>query len=82
MSLDNNKNNPRQMWKVLNELLKDNSKNLQKQIRYGDKIIKDAKDMANEFNRYFINSVKLMMNNQRINYVGEIKYTECIFDCI
>lgn len=29
----------------------------------------------------FINSVKLLvMNNQRINDVGEIKYTEYVFD--
>jgi len=42
---------------------------------YGMKIIKDNKDIA-KFNRYFIDSYKLlMMNDQRINDTGDVKYT-------
>jgi len=54
--LNNNKKDPKQMWGTLKEMLKDNffRNNVYKKVRHRDEIVNDMKEMANMFNRYFI----------------------------
>lgn len=81
--LDKNKKNPKRMWGSLKELLKGSSfrDNVYKEIRCGDKIIKDINEMANMFNRYFIDSISAFKENDlRMEIVRDVRYTESVFE--
>lgn len=81
--LDKNKNNPKDMWGTLKELLKGNhsSNNMYKQILCGGKIFTDIEKMANIFNKYFVDSIMLLReSDSNMDSIREIKYTENVFE--
>jgi len=56
--LDMNKGEPKQMWRLLKEMLKGTSNNTEcKELQCGNKIANNVKEMAEEFNRYFVSSI-------------------------
>lgn len=62
--IDNNKRNPKQMWKTLKQLL--GSKNNQSSInamKFGAEPIDDKKIIVNRLNEYFINSIRDIVNH-------------------
>lgn len=70
--LDNNKKDPKQMWKVLKEVLKGNtSSNEYKELQCGNKTINNVKEMVNTFNFYFIDSVRQLRSKLNEDYYLE-----------
>jgi len=56
--LDMNKGEPKQMWRLLKEMLKDTSNDAEcKELQCGNRIVNNAKELAEEFNRYFVSSI-------------------------
>lgn len=59
--IDKFRNNPKEMWKTLKKLIKSKSTELPKYIRFenntGTTILKDDSQIANCFNKYFIESI-------------------------
>jgi len=56
--LDMNKGEPKQMWKLLKEMLKGTSNNIEcNELQCGNRIVNNVKEMAEEFNRYFVSSI-------------------------
>lgn len=55
--LNDNKNNMKDTWKTLNNLMKSNSqcKNAAEYFTHNNKIIKNQMEIADEFNSYFVN---------------------------
>ena len=65
------------MWRLLKEMLKGKTgSNTYKEVRYGDKVLNDAKEMANTMNQYFIDSLELKKDNYiESRIVRNSKYT-------
>jgi len=56
--LDSNKGEPKQMWRLLKEMLKGISNNAErKELQCENRIVNNVKEMAEEFNRYFVSSI-------------------------
>jgi len=56
--LDKDKREPKQMWRLLKEMLKGTSHNREyKELQCGNRINNNMKEMADEFNKYFIDSI-------------------------
>jgi len=56
--LDNSKSKPKQMWKVLREMLKGSKGSTEyKELKYDGKIIRNIEQMVDIFNNYFVDSV-------------------------
>jgi len=57
--LDKNRGELKQMWRLLKEMLKGISHNREyKELQCGNKINNNVKEMADEFNRYFVSSIR------------------------
>lgn len=64
--IDNNKNNYKQMWKCLKELVKPNqtrASNIQFEINNQNVILRNDIEIAENFNLYFVNSITNIMNS-------------------
>jgi len=56
--LDMNKGESKQMWRLLKEILKGTSNNTEcKELQCGNRFVNNVKEMAEEFNRYFVSSI-------------------------
>jgi len=56
--LDKNKGEPKQMWRLLKEMLKSTLHNREyKELQCGNRINNNVKKMADKFNKYFIDSI-------------------------
>jgi len=56
--LDSNKGEPKQMWRLLKKMLKGTSNNAErKELQCENRIVTNVKEMAEEFNRYFVSSI-------------------------
>jgi len=56
--LDKNKGEPKQMWRLLKEMLKGTSHNREyKELKCENRINNNVKEMADEFNKYFVDSI-------------------------
>lgn len=67
--IDGNKHNSKKMWKTLKQLTGDKrcSYSIINEIKFGDKIVTDHKDIANKLNEYFISSIDKIVNDVKIN---------------
>lgn len=78
--LDKNKNDPKRMWGSLKELLKGKTydDSIYEEIQCGDKIYRNVNEMANIFNKYFIDSIGELLDDgvSEVNEVIVGKYTE------
>ncbi|XP_071653038.1 uncharacterized protein [Temnothorax longispinosus] len=65
--LDDSKKDPKKMWKVLKEILKgnDNSKEY-RELRYNNVAISNVQEMADIFNKYFVDSVTQLRKDEWI----------------
>lgn len=75
--LDKSKNKPKQIWKVLKEILKGSKKSTEyKELKYDCKIIQNIEQMADIFSNYFIDSVEqFRKNDTEETSSGRIIYT-------
>jgi len=56
--LDKNKGEPKQMWKLLQEMLNSTSHNREyKELQCENRINNNVKEVADEFNKYFVDSI-------------------------
>jgi len=75
--LDDSKNDPKQMWKVLKEILKgkDSGKEY-RELRYNNVTICSREEMADIFNKYFVESVTQLRKEEWIeNDLDKVQYT-------
>lgn len=82
LRLDNNKSDPKRMWGSLKELLKGNSfsNNIYKEVQIGDTVLTNICDMANIFNKYFVDSIPMIRDDGFTRNLVEDGYTESIFE--
>ncbi|KMQ86761.1 rna-directed dna polymerase from mobile element jockey-like protein [Lasius niger] len=81
--LDKNKSDPKRMWETLKELMKGSSfgDNIYGEIQYGNNLYNDKREMANLFNKYYVDSVKSFRETDyKMDSIREVKYTECVFE--
>lgn len=81
-SLDKNKKNPRLMWRSLREMLKGSTSkdNTYREIQCGDTLYSNVNEMANRFNRYFVDSLSEILENNNTMEIIIDKYTESKFE--
>jgi len=80
--LDKSKNKPKQMWKVLKEMLKGSRSSTEyKELKHDGKSIRNTEQMADIFNNYFVDSVEQLRVNVEKSRSGNIiyAYTDNIF---
>jgi len=66
--LDKNKGESKQMWRLLKEMLKGTSNNKErKELQCGNRIINNVKEMAEELNRYFVNSITQLAEGKDVD---------------
>lgn len=77
-SLDKNKKNPRLMWRSLREMMKGSTSrdNTYREIQCGDTLYSNIEEMANIFNRYFVDSISGTLENNDTMEVIVDKHTE------
>jgi len=76
--LDDSKNDPKQMWKVLKEILKgkDSGKEY-RELKYNNVTICSREEMADVFNKYFVESVTQLRKEEWIeNDLDHVQYTD------
>jgi len=81
--LDKSKSKPKQMWKVLKEMLKGSKGSTEyKELKQDGKIIRNREQMADIFNNYFVDSVEQLRINVEGSRPGRIidAYTDKIFE--
>jgi len=81
--LDKSKSKPKQMWKVLKEMLKESKSSTEyKELKHDGKIIRNREQMADIFNNYFVESVEQLRINVEGSRSGRIidAYTDKIFE--
>lgn len=80
--LNKNKKDPKQMWRVLNEMLKGKVTDKEyKEIQFENRTISNVEEMADRFNYYFVDSVRaLTYINSREDCIGNRKYTDCVLE--
>lgn len=61
--IDNNKNNPREMWKKLKLLLPGKQTSAPETINFEGQIISDHLSIAQSFNNYFLESIDVIISN-------------------
>ena len=62
--LDDSKNDPKRMWKVLKEILKGNDSGKEhRELQYNNVMISNGVEMADMFNKYFVDSVRQLREN-------------------
>lgn len=78
LKLNRNRSNPERIWGTLKGLLKGDSLNENyKEIQYGDIIINNMNEMANLFNRFFVDSISGSVEDTGAINLAMDKYTEC-----
>jgi hypothetical protein len=83
LRLDKNKKDPKKMWGLLKELLKGNSfsDNICQEIQCKNIIFNNPDEMANIFNRFFIDSITVTKKDDcEIDLIRNRKYTENEFE--
>ena len=75
--LDDSKNDPKRMWKVLKEILKGNDSGKEhRELQYNNVMISNGVEMADMFNKYFVDSVRQLRENDWIqDELENKKYT-------
>jgi len=56
--LDKNKEEPKQMWRLLKEMLKDTHNREYKGLQCGNRRNNNVKEMADVFNKYFVDNIR------------------------
>jgi len=76
--LDNSKKDPKQMWKVLKEILKGNDSGKEyRELRYNNMMISSREEMADIFNKYFVDSVMQLRKDEWIeDKLAHVQYTD------
>ncbi|KMQ91291.1 rna-directed dna polymerase from mobile element jockey-like protein [Lasius niger] len=55
--------------------------NIYKEIQYGNNLYNDKKEMANLFNKYYVDSIKSFREEDyKIDLIREVKYTDCVLE--
>lgn len=69
-SLDKNKKNPRLMWRSLREMMKGstNRDNTHREIQCGDTLYNNIDEMANIFNRFFVDGISGSLEDNYIQW--------------
>ncbi|KMR04821.1 hypothetical protein RF55_420 [Lasius niger] len=80
--LDKNKKDPKSMWSVLKELMKGKRSDKEyKEVQLENRIIYKVEEMADIFNCYFVNSIRLLNSNDHIEDVIEYKrYSDNVWE--
>lgn len=56
-TIDKNKKDSKKLWKYLKQIVSKKQKNSVSKVKFGNKICDKDEDIADNFNRFFINSV-------------------------
>jgi len=80
--LDKNKKNPKRMWGSLKELLNGNkyNNNIYREIQYGTLLYNNIYEMANIFNKYFVDSLLTTTDDDHNRDLEMNKYTDSEFE--
>lgn len=81
--IEKNKKDPKNMWKVLKELVKGKRNNNKeyKEIQCGNTIIYKVEEMTDIFNCYFVDSIRILDSKDHIDKVIENRrYSESIWE--
>lgn len=82
--LDRNRNEPKQMWKVLKEMLNGSKGSTEyRELRYSGKVISNTEHMADIFNNYFVDSVVQLRKKDVYGFSSDgiaYLYTNNIFE--
>lgn len=74
--LESNKNNLRNTWKILNQIINRNKTTMKKKVifKHNGVDINNEQDIANKFNNYFVNIGKELTNTMQPTDVSHTKY--------
>lgn len=74
--LDKNKKDPKNMWSVLKEMMKGKRSDIiYKEIQLEDRTIYKVEEMANIFNGYFVDSIRILSNKVK-NVIESRRYID------
>lgn len=80
--LDKNKKDPKNMWRVLKEMMKGKRSDKEyKEIQFENRIIYKVEEMANIFNCYFVDSIRMLSNEDQVeNKIKSRQYIDSIWE--